>query len=139
LGRLPNGSFVGMIHEVASGMVETSVAGFIRTLKRESVVDFSPGIFRLRQAVLVRRPNDREVSMRYHILEYREEAWLLISLVYFGLWICISMISFVLLKLNGEETKPIESKLMNSFYDSLVVCLRAYISKVCKHIIIILS
>jgi hypothetical protein len=135
LGRLPNGSFVGMIQEVASGMADSSVAGFVRSIERETIVDFSQGIFISRQAVLVKRPNDREVSMRYHTLEYREEAWLLISLAYFGLWICLSLISFVLLKLNVEETKHIKSKVMNSFYDSLVVCLRAYISKVCKPII----
>jgi hypothetical protein len=124
-----------MIQEVASGMADSSVAGFVRSIERETIVDFSQGIFISRQAVLVKRPNDREVSMRYHTLEYREEAWLLISLAYFGLWICLSLISFVLLKLNVEETKHIESKVMNSFYDSLVVCLRAYISKVCKPII----
>jgi hypothetical protein len=124
-----------MIQEVASGMADSSVAGFVRSIERETIVDFSQGIFISRQAVLVKRPNDREVSMRYHTLEYREEAWLLISLAYFGLWICLSLISFVLLKLNVEETKHIKSKVMNSFYDSLVVCLRAYISKVCKPII----
>jgi hypothetical protein len=95
-------------------------------------MDFSPGYFRNTETVFVKRPNDRDVSLRYHILEMKNVTWLVIAVVYFGLWIVLSIILFLLLSCNVEQNKNIleTSKLYTSMSTSLVIALKAYIRKV---------
>jgi uncharacterized membrane protein YhaH (DUF805 family) len=121
------------LDEVGKGIVDTSVAAFSYTLEREEVAYFSAGFFHSRISVIVRRPNDRDVSLRYDLLEYKTESWLLILLGYLSIWICLSVILFVLLLNNIEKQKLTQSIFATSLTGSLTVCLRAFISKVSHH------
>ena len=54
-----------MLAEVYEGIVDTSVAGFVQTLPRSEIADFTQGLFEADVAFFIRRPSKRDLSMRY--------------------------------------------------------------------------
>ena len=49
-------------------IVDISVAGFGWNYDRNEIVDFTPGIFKSKMAVLIRRPTNHDPSFRYFLL-----------------------------------------------------------------------
>ena len=45
-----------MIAEVLSGDVDTSIAGFLNTQERNQYIDFTQGIFKNTEALIIRTP-----------------------------------------------------------------------------------
>ena len=63
--RLDNGTVIGMIGELNNGIVDTSVAGYVPSLARAEVVDFTQGFFKVTYATIIKRPSRTDFSLRY--------------------------------------------------------------------------
>ena len=53
---MKDGSFKGMIAEVIAGEVDTSVAAFINNMERNEVVDFTQGILKVVETLIIKTP-----------------------------------------------------------------------------------
>ena len=135
LVRLPNGTYLGMIREIIDNRVDTSIAGFTRDVDRNEVVDFTPGIFKSILTIVIRKPSRNDFSMRYFVLEFTPISWAFLLLVYTLCFVCFSIVTYILMYFNVENTtkgSKYESGSMfkKALKSSLEVCLRAFISKV---------
>ena len=128
--RLSNGTYVGMIREIIDARVDTSIAGFVRDVERDQVVDFTPGIFKSILTLVVRKPSRNDFSMRYFVLEFTPYSWALILLAYLAFMVCFTFITYFLMLFNVEDTKECNSIFKKALISSLEVCLRAFVSKV---------
>ena len=54
-----------MIGEINNGVVDTSVAGYVPSLARAEVVDFTQGFFKVTYATIIKRPSRTDFSLRY--------------------------------------------------------------------------
>ena len=48
-----------------SGVVDTSVTGFLPSYDRSEIVDFAQGLFPTKEALFIKRPSKTDVSFRY--------------------------------------------------------------------------
>ena len=119
-----------MIREIIDARVDTSIAGFVRDVERDEVVDFTPGIFKSILTLVVRKPSRNDFSMRYFVLEFTPYSWALILLAYLAFMVCFTFVTYLLMLFNVEDTKGCSSVFKKALNSSLEVCLRAFISKV---------
>ena len=57
-----------MIREVQDGVVDASITGFATSEERFEAADFSQGLFRAVQSIIIKRPKKTDVSFRYFLL-----------------------------------------------------------------------
>ena len=111
-----NGKMTGLLGEVAYGIVDTSLAGFVVTKERDEFVSFSPGIFKTANRAFIRRPLDTDVSFVYYVGEFLPQTWILVLIFYFVSW--ISIIAALSTKFYGR----------NLLLNSLQIQLRAIVA-----------
>ena len=66
--RLDNNSYGGMLSEIYEGIVDSSVAGFVQSIPRYEIADFTQDLFGPDTALFIRRPSKRDLSFRYFCL-----------------------------------------------------------------------
>ena len=115
LFRYENGTIVGMLSEIASGLVDTSVASFSYTLERSEFMDFSITIDKMVTTVFVRRPKSTDITVSHHTKEFLLLSWL--SVIVFYIVIIISLF----LVTSNKQT---------FIEETLEISLKAFIAKV---------
>ena len=65
LRLVDNNSYGGMLSEIYEGIVDTSVAGFVQSIPRYEIADFTQDLFGPDTALFIRRPSKRDLSFRY--------------------------------------------------------------------------
>ena len=110
--------------------VDTSIAGFIRDLPRNEVVDFTPGIFKSIRTIVIRRPSRHDFSLRYFTLEFTLASWFLILSGYLAIMCFFLITLYVLFRFKLEENKSTTSQFTEACYKMLDVCLKAFLNKV---------
>ena len=63
--RFDNNSYGGMLSEIYEGIVDTSIAGFVQSIPRYEIADFTQDLFGPDTALFIRRPSKRDLSFRY--------------------------------------------------------------------------
>lgn len=128
--KLPNGTYLGKLKEVHDGYADTSVAGFQFDIARHAYVDFSVDTFKSFITIIIRRPNQLDMNLRYFLLEFSTESWILVLLSYAFLTLFTFFILCLVYKTNSNIDE-VES-LFDGFNKSLNICLSAFINKVKK-------
>ena len=128
--KLPNGSIKGLIGEIISNDVDTSIAGFIRDIDRQKVVDFSPDIFKSMRTLVIRKPSKHDFSLKYFVLEFTMEAWLLILWGYLLITLVFFLLIMAVITYNIDKCLKNKGTLKNMWEFSLSVCLKSFLSKV---------
>ena len=77
--RSDNNTYGGMLSEIYEGIVDTSVAGFVQSIPRYEIADFTQDLFGPDTALFIRTPSNRDLSFRYFWLG---EQYILITLKY---------------------------------------------------------
>ena len=75
---LNNSTYLGMLSEVRDQYVDMSIAAYIWTAERNTLVDFTHGIGFTTIILLIRRPSKHDLSFRYFFLGKE----ILISLIF---------------------------------------------------------
>ncbi len=112
-----------MLGEVAEGIVDATVAGHTVTIERNEVVQFTNVGFQAIGGLIIKTPSPNDPGFHYHTLEFKENVWLMLAIGYIGIWILVSLMLF------GARKSP---KVFDTATDSLGMCARFLISKVCK-------
>ena len=116
LFRYENGTIVGMLSEIASGLVDTSVASFSYTLERSEIMDFSLAIDKMVTTVFIRRPKSTDITVSHHTKEFLLLSWL--SVIVFYILITLSL--FIVTS----------NKHSNFIEETLEISMKAFIAKV---------
>ena len=77
--RFDNNSYGGMLSEIFDGIVDTSVAGFVQSIPRYEIADFTQDLFGPDTALFIRRPSKRDLSFRYFWLGELSNAYQVLS------------------------------------------------------------
>ncbi len=123
--RLPNGTWTGDLADVGSGFVDAGIWGYIITMERLEVVDFTHKFGKFKFGVLVKRPSSTDVSMENYVMEFHMMSWICILLGNLGYW----SLFFILLNWgikNGNKSIRISKNLATT----VIVMLRTLINKV---------
>ena len=118
-----------MIREIIDGFVDTSIAGFVHDLSRNNVVDFSPALFRSIRTIIIRKPSKRDFHIRYFTLEFTNDSWILIILLYLFIIGSFGLILKILFRYELELLRLKSSH--KAWLKSLDICFNAFINKVC--------
>lgn len=111
-----------MIREVADNVVDVSVAGFAVTEKRATIVDYSFLTVQDRLAVMIRRPQDTDVSTKYYTGEFTTYSWIFLGCSGVFIWFMTTIIVD-----QSSDTKVSFFKLVITTF---AITSRAYIGKV---------
>ena len=115
LFKYENGTIVGMLSEIASGLVDTSVASFSYTLERSEFMDFSLAIDKMVTTVFIRRPKSTDITVSHHTKEFLLLSWLSVIVFY------IVVILSLFLVTSNKQT---------FIEETLEISLKAFIAKV---------
>ena len=76
---MKDGSFKGMIAEVITGEVDTSVAAFINNMERNEVVDFTQGILKVVETLIIKTPTKSDqisfITRKYILAQFSHNSF----------------------------------------------------------------
>ena len=117
-GRLPNGTWTGDLADVGSRFVDAGIWGYVPTLERLEIVDFTLLFGELVFGPIIRRPRSDDISLVNYIGEYKSISWLSIGIANLFCWIVfITML-------------VCQPKASGSLVNGITIMLRTMINKV---------
>jgi hypothetical protein len=119
--RADNGTKMGMVRELHDNIVDIGVAGYAVTEQRATLVDFSFFIVKDKISLLIKRPQDSDVSTMYYTVEFANYAWILLACSAVFIWTTTTLI----LKKSSSQIS-----FFTSVITSLAITSRAYLGKV---------
>jgi hypothetical protein len=127
-----NGTLMGMVRELHDNIVDIGVAGYAVSEKRATITDYSSFIIKDTLSLLIKRPQDSDMSTKYYTDEFANYAWILLACSAVLIWTSTTLI---LQKSSSQRS------FFTSVITTLAITLRAYLGKVtlsqlmylCKH------
>jgi hypothetical protein len=116
-----NGTLMGMVREVHDNIVDTSVAAYIQNEKRAGIVDFSFFVVSDKLSLLIKRPQDSDMSTIYYTSEFANYAWILLACSAVFIWTTTALIL---------EKSSSQISFLTSLMTTLAITSRAYLGKV---------
>ena len=127
-GRLPNGSYAGDIGEIASGVVDGSIWGYVASLDRTDFVDFVIPLAHASIGILIRTPTSDDVSVRNYVSEFKNAAWTFLLVSNIAFW---ALFGF-LLQYSSSKSRKKETVVL-----TLTIMMRTIINKVSIEIMLL--
>ena len=111
--------------EVSNGEVDTSVAGFSLLLERYKLADFSQGIFKIIETLIIKTP-EKSDGISY-LTQFSNTTWLAIIGCLVFLVVLLALWFYILVVFGIEEPNPGLKNQEFAFVTSLNLCLRAFV------------
>jgi hypothetical protein len=112
---------MGMIRELHDNIVDIGVAGYMLSENRAMLVDFSSLLVNDKASLLIKRPQDSDMSTMYYIDEFANYAWILLACSAVFIWTSTTLIL---------EKSSSQTSFLTSVITTLAITSRAYLGKV---------
>ncbi len=121
-GRLPNGTFVGGLRQVADQEYHGSIWGWGYTWERAEIVDFVNPFADVHVGFIIKRPRSDDISLVNYVSEFKTRSWQAILVVNVAFWVLFWI---------ALHFRPHHSSLPLSLNLAITIMLRTLINKVC--------
>jgi ABC-type amino acid transport substrate-binding protein len=119
--RAKNGTVMGMVRELHDNIVDIGMSGYSLTEKRATLVDFSSFFVKTKISLLIKRPQDSDMSTTYYTDEFANYAWILLASSAVFIWTTTALIL---------EKSSSQISFFTSVITTLAITSRAYLGKV---------
>jgi hypothetical protein len=119
--RAENGTLMGMIRELYDNIVDISVAGYTVTEQQATLVDYSTFVYKDKISLLIKRPQDSDLSTIYYTNEFANYSWILLACSAVFIW---TITTLILVKSSSQIS------FFTSVITTLAITSRAYLGKV---------
>jgi hypothetical protein len=119
--RAENGTLMGMVRELHDNMVDIGVSAYSLTEKRATLVDYSSFFVKAKNSLLIKRPQDSDMSTTYYTGEFSHYAWILLACSAVFIWTATTLIL---------DKSSSQISFFTSVITTLAITSRAYLGKV---------
>ncbi len=115
--KLENGTWSGNLGDIVSGMIHTSVAGYLPSIERAEVVDFTIPVVTEIGGYIIKRPGNDDFSLFIYLSQFMPRAWLFISMAFM---ISLCLMITLMLSYNKQVSLSIIGSSMETIYLAMI-------------------